>query len=65
MGISDMEELFLPEPEHEIFDLDEIEKRVILKALERSGYKKTEAAQLLNITRQALDRRLEKYDIDV
>ena len=65
MGISDMEELFLPEPEHEIFDLYEIEKRVILKALERSGYKKTEAAQLLNITRQALDRRLEKYDIDV
>lgn len=49
----------------EIFDLDLIEKIVIMKALERTGYKKTEAAQLLNITRQALDRRLEKYDINL
>lgn len=49
----------------DIFDLDLIEKIVIMKALERTGYKKTEAAQLLNITRQALDRRLEKYDINL
>ncbi|MEY1637939.1 sigma-54-dependent transcriptional regulator [Tenuifilum osseticum] len=49
----------------EIFDLDLIEKIVIMKALERTGYKKTKAAQLLNITRQALDRRLEKYDINL
>ncbi len=49
----------------DVFDLDLIEKIVIMKALERTGYKKTEAAQLLNITRQALDRRLEKYNINL
>ncbi len=49
----------------ETFDLDEIEKRTIIKALERADNKKTEAAQLLNITRQSLDRRLEKYGISL
>lgn len=49
----------------EIFDLDVIEKIVIMKALEKTGYKKTETSQLLNITRQALDRRLEKYNINI
>lgn len=47
----------------EIFDLDELERQTIEKALERSGYKKSEAAQLLNITRQSLDRRIEKHNI--
>ena len=45
------------------FDLEELEKRTIIKALERTGFKKVEAALLLNITRQALDRRLEKYNL--
>ncbi|QKG79630.1 sigma-54-dependent transcriptional regulator [Tenuifilum thalassicum] len=49
----------------DIFDLELIEKIVIMKALEKTGYKKSEAAQLLNITRQALDRRIEKYDINL
>ena len=48
----------------DLFDLDESEKRLIIKALQKSDYKKGEAAQLLNITRQSLDRRLEKYEID-
>ncbi len=48
----------------EQFDLDESEKRLIIKALQKTDYKKVEAAQLLNITRQSLDRRLEKYGID-
>jgi len=48
----------------ELFDLDEAEKRLIIKALQKTDYKKSEAAQLLNITRQSLDRRLEKYGID-
>lgn len=47
-----------------LFDLDEVEKRLIIRALQKSDYKKVEAAQLLNITRQSLDRRLEKYGID-
>ncbi len=53
--------------DHEIedlFDLDEAEKRLIVKALQKADYKKGEAALLLNITRQSLDRRLEKYGID-
>lgn len=49
----------------EIFDLDLIEKIVIMKALEKTGYKKAETALLLNITRQSLDRRLEKYEINI
>lgn len=49
----------------ETFDLDEIEKLTIMKALERADNKKTEAAQLLNITRQSLDRRLEKHGISL
>ena len=49
----------------EIFDLDLIEKIVIMKALEKTGYKKAETAQMLNITRQSLDRRLEKYEINI
>jgi len=47
----------------EVFDLEVLEKRPILRALEKSDYKKVEAAQLLNITRQALDRRMEKYNL--
>ena len=55
------EEVFLDG--EEIMDLEELEKRTIIKALEKTGFKKVEAALLLNITRQALDRRLEKYNL--
>lgn len=51
--------------EEDLFDLEEIEKRTILRALERTGFTKSETAQLLNITRQSLDRRLEKYNIEL
>jgi len=53
----------LPVDGEEVLDLEELEKRTIIKALEKTGYKKVEAALLLNITRQALDRRLEKYNL--
>lgn len=49
----------------ETFDLDKIERLTIIKALERADNKKTEAAELLNITRQSLDRRLEKHGISL
>jgi transcriptional regulator with PAS, ATPase and Fis domain len=49
----------------EIFDLEEVEKQTIIKALELTDYKKSETAQLLNITRQSLDRRLEKHNIEL
>jgi DNA-binding NtrC family response regulator len=44
-------------------DLAEIEKATILKALDKAGGNKTKAAELLNITWQALDRRMEKHNI--
>lgn len=44
-------------------DLAEIEKNVIMKALERANQNKSKAAELLNITWQALDRRMVKYGI--
>lgn len=49
--------------EETTLDLEEIEKRAILRALEKTGYKKADAAALLNITRQSLDRRLEKHNL--
>jgi DNA-binding NtrC family response regulator len=49
--------------QEDVFDLEEIEKLTIIRALERTDYKKSEAAQLLKITRQSLDRRLEKHEI--
>jgi len=64
-GISPIDEMIeIDEVTEDIFDLDETEKRLIIKALQKTDYKKSEAAQLLNITRQSLDRRLEKYGID-
>ncbi len=44
-------------------DLAEIEKSMILKALEKAGNNKSKAAELLNITWQALDRRMEKFGL--
>lgn len=47
----------------ETFDLEEIEKNTILRALEKTGYNKAEAARLLNIEWNALHRRLQKYQL--
>lgn len=44
--------------------LEELEKELILKALEKSGGNQTKAAQLLGITRSALLYRSQKYDIN-
>ncbi len=48
----------------EFFDLEENEKRLIQKALEKVNGNKAKAASLLNITWQALDRRIKKYGLD-
>jgi len=47
----------------EIYDLFLIEKRAIIKALKKTEYNKSKAADLLGVTWQALDRRIKKYDI--
>lgn len=46
-------------------DLDSIEKEAILKAINLAGGKRNKTAQLLNITPQSLDRRLEKYGLNL
>lgn len=47
------------------FNLEEIEKQTILKALEASNNNKSEAARLLNIEWNALYRRMQKFNISV
>jgi DNA-binding NtrC family response regulator len=44
--------------------LEEMEKRLVLKALHLSNGNKSEAARLLGITRRALYGRLQKYDLE-
>lgn len=44
-------------------DLGALERRAIVRALQVSGGVMARAAELLGITRQALDRRLEKYSL--
>ena len=46
-----------------LYTLDQIEETAIKKALENCGWNKTQAAKALNITRQALDRRILKHQI--
>ncbi|MDP8322353.1 MAG: sigma-54 dependent transcriptional regulator [Candidatus Stygibacter australis] len=46
------------------FNLDNMEKNLVSLALKKADYNKSQAAQLLNITRQALDRRIKKYDLE-
>lgn len=62
-GISPDAEMAAAKEYEQIFDLEELEKLTIIRAMEQTGYKKTEAAQLLNITRQSLDRRIEKHGL--
>lgn len=45
----------------ETYDLEETEKNLILKVLKKTNYNKAQTASLLNITWQALNRRMKKY----
>ncbi len=47
----------------EIFDLQEIERQTILRALQKTQYNKNEAAKLLNLQWNALYRRMQKHGI--
>lgn len=42
-------------------DLEEIEKEILLQALEKSGWNQTQAAKYLNISRKTLIYRMEKF----
>ncbi len=45
------------------YDLFEIEKKVLLEALEKAQWNKSKAARMLNIDRKALYNRIKKYGI--
>ena len=45
--------------------LEIVERKLIILALEESGYNKSKAAKMLHITRQALDRKIAKYKINL
>ncbi len=47
-----------------VLDLEMVEKRTIVQALNQAGNNKTRAAALLNISWQALERRMKKYGLD-
>jgi two-component system response regulator PilR (NtrC family) len=44
--------------------VDRLEKELLLKALERAGGNKTEAAKLLNISFRSMRYRLDKHGIE-
>lgn len=56
---------FVPSAPPETLNLDELERAAITAALERAGGVQTVAAELLGISRQALDRRLLRYGMRV
>lgn len=46
------------------YSLERVEKETILKAMKACGHNKTHTAEKLNITRQALNRKLKKHGIE-
>jgi DNA-binding NtrC family response regulator len=50
---------------HETYDLLELEKQTIIRALKKVNYNKAEAARLLNIEWNALYRRILKFKIEL
>ncbi len=52
-----------PEIPDEGLHLEDLEKELILKALEKAGGNKTQAARLLGLTRRTLYSRLERYGL--
>ena len=49
----------------EVLELAAVEKNHITKVLKKTKYNKAKTARLLNISRQALDRKIAKYNINV
>jgi DNA-binding NtrC family response regulator len=44
-------------------DIDDVEKELMVQALEKTGQNQTRAARLLGLTRDALRYRMKKYDL--
>jgi DNA-binding NtrC family response regulator len=58
-------DLAVPEIPEEGLSLTRLEKELILKALEKAGGNKTQAAKLLGLTRRTLYSRLERHGLSV
>lgn len=52
-----------PDIPDDLLDLKEVEKRTIIRALEKANYNKNEAAKMLNLDWNALYRRMQKYNL--
>ncbi len=65
--LDDLPPDFLEFPEEIVPDnmIDEVEKNLIIKMLQKTDYNKKRTAELLNIGRKTLYRKLEKYGITV
>ncbi|MGB9692394.1 MAG: sigma-54 interaction domain-containing protein, partial [Candidatus Sumerlaeaceae bacterium] len=61
---ADWERVIYPAPLSESMPLDELEKRAMLAALEKTNYNMTRAAAHLGITRRTLGYRIKKYGLD-
>ena len=46
-------------------DLEEVEKQLIIRALEETGGNVSEAARILKLGREALRYRIQKFGLDV
>lgn len=53
-----------PEPVNESINLSDLERNAILRAIEKNNGNITKAAKELGLTRTALYRRLNKYEIE-
>jgi DNA-binding NtrC family response regulator len=52
-------------PGDEVTSLQELERQTIVLTLKKAKFVKSHAARLLNISRQSLDRKIEKFNIEV
>jgi transcriptional regulator with GAF, ATPase, and Fis domain len=58
------EESFHPDPGMDGNKLASVERRLLVEALEKSGWNASEAARKLGITRNTIRYRIQKYDLD-
>ena len=56
---------FSLDPNANTFDLKEMERQIIVNALQKVNYNKAEAARLLNLDWNALYRRIQKFNIEL
>lgn len=64
IGEEESKDIISRQQNYDTLDLEFHEKKLIKKALLKSGNNKSKAAALLNVTWQALDRRMKKFGLD-